>query len=728
MTMKAAVESRSDGRRPTICLSMIVRNEAHIIHELFAAVAPFIDSWVIVDTGSTDGTQEVIRRLMAERGIPGELYERPWRDFGHNRTEALGLAEGRADYIWVMDADDTVEGTIDFGSLSADGYSLRISDGTTYWRRQLFRDGVPWRYVGVLHEVAMCDVPHTEMRLEGDYAIRSRRLGTRNRDPLKYARDAEILQAEVDRNPDDRRSVFYLAQSYAWAGALAKARRWFERRAEMGGWDEEVYYSLYRAAEVMEAAGESWPLVEAAFLRAWSRRPTRAEPLYAIAHRCRVDRQYHLGHLFAERAASIPLPQDDLLFVRTDVYEWRALDEQAVCASWIGRHAETVAICQNLLARSDLPDDDRQRIAANRDLAAKQMPRVDPPVAAESRTGDVTGGPLRGPAVRRLLRRAAASGQIRLPAVPALLDDYQAVCERSFAAIGITFNAEQQAHLRGVLAGQLAAAYAASPRAEIVIAYESPVGLNVTYTVNPQVASLGEAYDRWVATREPPYFGTAADARVSALAAEAATPAGCPVLDIGAGTGRNALALARRGHPVDAVELSGRFAAVLREEVGKASLPVRVIERNVFASLDDLRHDYGLIILSEVTPDFRTTAELRQMFEIAAACLAPGGSLVFNVFLPQVGYTPDAVARELGLQVYTSIFTYPEVATAVAGLPLVLVADDSVHDYEQQHLPNHAWPPTGWYADWVSGLDVFDVPRHESPIEMRWLVYRKPPA
>jgi SAM-dependent methyltransferase len=326
---------------------------------------------------------------------------------------------------------------------------------------------------------------------------------------------------------------------------------------------------------------------------------------------------------------------------------------------------------------------------------------------------------------RRLLRRAVTSGRIRLPAVPALLDDYQALCTRSFAALGITFNAEQQARLKSVLAGQLAAAYAASPRAEIVIAYESPVGLTVNYTITPSAASLGETYDHWVATREPPYFGTTADARVTALATEAPSPAACPVLDIGAGTGRNALALARRGHPVDAVELSGKFAAILREEAGRESLAVRVIERDVFASLDDLRRDYGLVVLSEVVSDFGTTGELCRMLELAATCLAPGGRLVFNVFLPQVGYTPDTAARELGLQVYTSIFTYPEVAAAVAGLPLSLVADDPVHDYEKQNLPAGAWPPTTWYADWVSGLDVFDVPRQESPIAMRWLVWRK---
>jgi len=113
------------------------------------------------------------------------------------------------------------------------------------------------------------------------------------------------------------------------------------------------------------------------------------------------------------------------------------------------------------------------------------------------------------------------------------------------------------------------------------------------------------------------------------------------------------------------------------------------------------------------------------MFELAAECLAPGGRLVFNVFLPRGGYEPDLAARQLGQQVYTTIFTRAEVATAVADLPLTLVTDESVFDYEQQHLPQGAWPPTSWYAAWVSGQDVFDVPRDQSPIEMRWLVYRR---
>ena len=716
-----AADERS---RPRICLNMIVRNEAHIIHELIASVAAHIDSWVIVDTGSTDGTQDLIRRLMAERGIPGELFERPWRNFGSNRTEALELAQGRGDYTWVMDADDVVAGTIDFSGLTADGYSVRIRDGAVYWRVQLFRDGVPWRYTGVLHEVAVCDVPHTQKRLEGDYRIESRRLGARNQDPQKYVRDAAILQAEVDRNPNDTRSVFYLAQSYFDAGDFANARRWYARRAEMGGWDEEIYYSLYRVALAMDRGGESWPAVQDAFLRAWSFRPIRAEPLYMIARHYRVAGDYRLGHLFADQAARIPLPADDVLFVPADVYEWRALDEQAVCGSWIGKFPETLALCQRLLARTDIPAEDRARIAANRDLAAKNIAEA---AAARSDAAAPTAAadtPLRRAVARRLQVRTTASGQIRLPAVPALLDECQTICLRTFAALGVEFTPEQTTRLREVLAGQLATAYAASPRSEIVVTYDSPVGRQINWHVKAEWVSVEVAYDAWVATRKPPFFGTAPDARVWSLANEVADAAACPALDIGAGTGRNALALARRGHPVDAVEMSSKFAAILRDEAARESLPVRVIERDLFAGAGDLRSDYGLVVLSEVVTDFRDAGQLRRMFELAAACLAPGGRLVFNVFLPRAGHVPDDAARQLGQQVYTSIFTTAEVTTAAAGLPLEFVTDDSAHDYEQQHLPEGAWPPTGWYADWASGLDVFDLPRHESPIELRWLVYR----
>lgn len=339
---------------------------------------------------------------------------------------------------------------------------------------------------------------------------------------------------------------------------------------------------------------------------------------------------------------------------------------------------------------------------------------------------------LREAMAKRLRRRGVSNGQITLPAVPGMLDEYVSMCDKIFTALGRKFSDSERDHLRTLLAKELANAYAGSNRSSIVISYDAPIGTMLNYFIKPEWTSLADTYDNWVATRKPPLFGTHPDARVWALSSQIIDARSARILDIGAGTGRNALALARRGHPVDAVELTPKFAEILRAEAYKQLLPVQVIDRDIFDSMDDLNRNYQLMVLSEVTPDFRTPEQLRAVFELAAECLSPGGHLVFNVFMPRAEFVSDRAVRELwqvirefAQQVYTGLFTGEEIDGAAAGLPLRLTNNDSVHDYEKANLPPGVWPPTGWYADWVSGLDVFALPREQSPIEMRWLVYRK---
>jgi glycosyltransferase involved in cell wall biosynthesis len=78
-------------KQPTICLTMIVKNESKVIRRCIDSVKDYINYWVIVDTGSTDGTQDLVKEIMDEYGIPGELHERPWVDFGHNRTRVFNM-------------------------------------------------------------------------------------------------------------------------------------------------------------------------------------------------------------------------------------------------------------------------------------------------------------------------------------------------------------------------------------------------------------------------------------------------------------------------------------------------------------------------------------------------------------------------------------------------------------------------------------------------------------
>jgi glycosyltransferase involved in cell wall biosynthesis len=189
-----------------ICLTMIVKDEAAVIRRCLDSIRPVIDRWVIVDTGSTDGTREIVRGHLA--GLPGRLVERPWVDFAHNRTEAIELARHHsADYLMVIDADEVLE--LDPGfvvpRLDADSYNAEIHyGGCRYLRKVLIRAGLPWRYRGVVHEYLECPEARTERFLPG-LRTRAHRDGARAQDPQTYRRDALAIERALLDEPDNRR-------------------------------------------------------------------------------------------------------------------------------------------------------------------------------------------------------------------------------------------------------------------------------------------------------------------------------------------------------------------------------------------------------------------------------------------------------------------------------------------------------------------------------------------
>ena len=327
--------------------------------------------------------------------------------------------------------------------------------------------------------------------------------------------------------------------------------------------------------------------------------------------------------------------------------------------------------------------------------------------------------------LRRVKQRIAASGSLKIPAVPGLLEKYVEICAAIFSASGRDFTADETESARTLIANKLRDAYLGSPRSKIVIGFEAEPGCPLGYSIDEEVSTIADAYERWIGTSEAPLFGSHPDAKVLALALELQDPATSPVLDLGAGTGRNAFALARRGFPVDAVEFTPKFAEILVSEATRQSLPIRVVADDVFRASQALRHDYRLFFASEVVPDFRGTMELRRLFELAAEVLVEGGLLLFNVHMAVQGFTPERAAREFAQQCYSALFTPSEVKEAVTGLPFELVSNDSVYEYEMEHLPTDAWPPTPWFINWASGLDVYDLDRERCPIELRWLVFRR---
>lgn len=355
--------------KKTICLNMIVKNEAHIIHETLDCIKKYIDYWVICDTGSTDGTQDKIKEYFKKENIKGDLYQHEWKHFGHNRTLALKKCFNKSDYIWVIDADDIIIGDLILPEkMEDDSYQLIYGEGFTYYRTQLFENRkLKWKYVGVLHEYPDRNngQPYISTAITGKYYVDSRRLGSRSNDPNKYLKDAQVLEQGLIDEPDNERYMFYLGQSYADCDRPKDSNKWYRKRIEKGGWHEEVYYSYYKIAQNLHRMKKKWEVIEKAYLEAHDFLPSRAEPLFEIAKYYRVKNDFVKGYEFASRATNIPYPEDQKLFITESVYDYLALDEKAICAYYLDKHDEAIKINQKLLNNSKVPDSYKERIKKN---------------------------------------------------------------------------------------------------------------------------------------------------------------------------------------------------------------------------------------------------------------------------------------------------------------------------------------------------------------------------
>lgn len=361
---------------------MIVKNEAHVIQRCLESVRPFIDSWLIVDTGSEDGTQTIILEYLQD--IPGQLYERPWKNFGHNRSEALELARPLADYLFIIDADEILVLPENFRRpvLSADAYELMVNySGFSYARTCLISTHFNWRYIGVLHEYLETNSQFVSEALAGPTVQvfsdggRSRNMETAQ----KYLNDAVVLESALQEEPQNSRYQFYLAQSYRDALQADKALLHYQRRANMGGWEEEVWYSLLQVALLSEQQQFAQDRIVGDYLRAYQYRPQRAEPLYHLARYYRQHEQHALAQVFAGKALTITRPADRL-FMDDSVYQWRCLDEYAIACYWVGNFSESEKYCRQLLASATLPDTERCRVSNNLQFAIEAIADSASPV------------------------------------------------------------------------------------------------------------------------------------------------------------------------------------------------------------------------------------------------------------------------------------------------------------------------------------------------------------
>jgi hypothetical protein len=294
----------------SICLAMMCKNESAYIAEALRSVLPFIDRWSILDTGSTDDTVKIIRKELRE--VKGTLHQEKWQGWDKTRTRVIQLAkESGCDFIFILDADERVlcvpPETQNLDPDKAYWVTIKFGNsGMMYARPNLLSTKHNWHYVGVTHEY-LTAAPDNPPQAQLPMVIETHP-DRANKTPERCLEDAKLLADEFAKNPNDARTVFYLAQSYKDGGDPEKAIMFYQLRSQMGGWDEEVYISLLRIAQ-LKCHRRPFPEVAQAFVTAHQYRPQRAgETLGCFSDFCQWW------------ADGTPFPEKDKLFVQAERY------------------------------------------------------------------------------------------------------------------------------------------------------------------------------------------------------------------------------------------------------------------------------------------------------------------------------------------------------------------------------------------------------------------------
>ncbi len=341
----------------SVCLSMVIKNECKVIQKCLASIKPFIDFWVIVDTGSNDGTQEMVRDAL--RGVPGELYELPDGD----RNRAMSLAMGKGDYFLFLDADQEFSYSAStFPLLDLSCYYIRhYSEYTESFRIFLAKQGIDWNWRGAVHE----DIYSSEAK-EGK-VLEGARIVTMPFDPDKLKEEIGLMEQILEKDPTDGKMLYHLAYAYEKAGNQKAALEFYDKRLRLSGPILEIYYCLLRSTFLKGRL--RWPahVVVDGYRRAQLLLPERVESYAYLADFLRKRDNFIMGYLLIKETLSLPYPKW-MYRVDTALYRYGRLALLAECAWRIGKIDEAFAAIEKMLAMDDLPSHIRTNMEKNRAL------------------------------------------------------------------------------------------------------------------------------------------------------------------------------------------------------------------------------------------------------------------------------------------------------------------------------------------------------------------------
>jgi tetratricopeptide (TPR) repeat protein len=346
---------------------MMVKNESKVIARAINSVKKYIDTWVILDTGSTDDTVKVVYETL--KGIPGTLVRKPFINFAVSRTSLLRYADKAADYLILMDADEqyVFKDTFNKDKLDADMYSIPYEGNLGYSVPKLIKGDKEWEYVGVTHEYLSCRPGVNNHGFLNDLSLIHHADGGCKSD--KFTRDIKLLEQGLVDEPKNSRYMFYLANSYKDNGNFEKAVEYYNKTIQANGWEQEITCAYEYKGFCLEALGKQEEALKT-YLLGYNFNRSRAECIYNAARIYRQQGLNVLAYVMAEIAKKIKMPSPRALFVKKNVYDHLIDYELAVSAYYYNKYLDMRDSYKKLLFKTNL---DYNNLIANYKFYSKPL-------------------------------------------------------------------------------------------------------------------------------------------------------------------------------------------------------------------------------------------------------------------------------------------------------------------------------------------------------------------
>ncbi|MDR3697529.1 glycosyltransferase [Mucilaginibacter sp.] len=365
-----------------ICLNMIVKNEATNIERLFTSVYPYIDYYVISDTGSTDNTVELIETLGKKFNIEGKVYKHEWIDFAHNRNLALNAAitlgkDGKRHCNWLLIIDADEEFAADDPNwhkslVNGVSYLFKIKcNGAVFARHGLlWIDGRDWKWQGKVHEqpkdfsnsaktTKVLNSNNVHIRSHSKVGAYSRRFKT-NKDRAKFEinilRD-ELQDANINKNNLNR--YLQLAIAFMANDDYIEAIECVNLIINLKYISyERKYQCLLYMSNCLFQQKEYFTSVASCLLQAIYIYPERQEAYYYLGILYKKTGSAYFAKLMLEKAEQYSFPDRSRWF-REDIYLWKNKYELVFVYSQLGMSTYSTQLIKQLLENTDVPEIER---------------------------------------------------------------------------------------------------------------------------------------------------------------------------------------------------------------------------------------------------------------------------------------------------------------------------------------------------------------------------------